>query len=378
MTSPRRGPAIAIAQARPLPPTTPSLRAPSIVPDAGDLGGLGFYDYAVRGLKIAACLLAGATVALAIVNQQQANRAIPVIEPATTETTAPRNETVVYRQAPKAVSAERADQAVVEYNQQDDESPSYFQRIIHTISFFAPRTQDDKFAAAPEPRPLIKVGGFVAFPAKETAEPDTAADSVMRGPPPGKRGGSIMDEVDKYLWEVYLRVPVKKDGSGDFTWKDPAAAKRMNISLQDYVIGGMDPEFREQLYHAGKAMDAAGLEWSLLSAFRDDYRQKLASGFKASVGNSLHGGSRRTGGYGHGRAIDITGTDGSMHDVWQWIDAHGAKYGLYRPMPGNDPAHIQQRGDWQKIAINLREARIHVADAGKGIGKDKSKYANAR
>jgi len=28
------------------------------VPDAGDLGGLGFYDYAVRGLKIAACLLA--------------------------------------------------------------------------------------------------------------------------------------------------------------------------------------------------------------------------------------------------------------------------------------------------------------------------------
>jgi hypothetical protein len=349
------------------------LRAPSIAPDAGDLGGLGFYDYAVRGLKIAACLLAGATVALAIVNQQQANREIPVIEPATTESIAPRNETVVYRQASKVAPAERTDEAVVEYNQQDDESPSYFQRII-----FAPRTQDDKVAAAPEPRPLIKVGGFVAFPAKETAEPDTAADSVMRGPPPGKRGGSIMDEVDNYLWEVYLRVPVKKDGSGDFTWKDPAAAKRMNMSLQDYVIGGMDPEFREQLYHAGKAMDAAGLEWSLLSAFRDDYRQKLASGFKASVGNSLHGGSRRTGGYGHGRAIDITGTDGSMHDVWQWIDAHGAKYGLYRPMPGNDPAHIQQRGDWNKIAMTLRQARTHVADAGKGRDKDKSKYATAR
>jgi hypothetical protein len=370
MTSPRRAPAIAVAQARP--PTTSSLRAPSIVPDAGELGGLGFYDYAVRGLKIAACLLAGATVALAIVNQQQANREIPVIEPATTETIAPRNETVVYRQATKA---ERAEEAVVEYNQQDDESPSYFQRIIHTISFFAPRTQDDKVVAAPEPRPLIKVGGFVAFAPKENVEPD-AADGVIKGPPPSKRGGSIMDEVDAYLWEVYLRVPVKKDGSGDFTWKDPAAAKRVNMSLQDYVIGGMDPEFREQLYHAGKAMDAAGLEWSLLSAFRDDYRQKLASGFKASVGNSLHGGSRRTGGYGHGRAIDITGTDGSMHDVWQWIDAHGAKYGLYRPMPGNDPAHIQQRGDWNKIALALRQARVHVADAGKG--KPKSKYANAR
>jgi hypothetical protein len=375
MTPLRRGPAIAIAQARPLPPTTPSLRAPSIVPDVGDLGGLGFYDYAVRGLKIAACLLAGATVALAIVNQQQANREIPVIEPATTESITPRNETIVYRQARKVAPAERVDQAVVEYNQQDDESPSYYQRIVHTISFLNPLSREDKVAAVPEPRPLIKVGGFVAFPAKETAEAD-AADGIIKGPPPSKRGGSIMDEVDAYLWEVYLRVPVKKDGSGDFTWKDPAAAKRVNMSLQDYVIGGMDPEFREQLYHAGKAMDAAGLEWSLLSAFRDDYRQKLASGFKASVGNSLHGGSRRTGGYGHGRAIDITGTDGSMHDVWQWIDAHGAKYGLYRPMPGNDPAHIQQRGDWHKVALALREARVHVADAGKG--KAKSKYATAK
>jgi hypothetical protein len=57
-------------------------------------------------------------------------------------------------------------------------------------------------------------------------------------------------------------------------------------------------------------MDAAGLQWSMLSAFRDDYRQGLASGYKAGVSNSLHGGSRRTGGYGHGRAIDITGPEG--------------------------------------------------------------------
>jgi hypothetical protein len=31
------------------------------------------------------------------------------------------------------------------------------------------------------------------------------------------------------------------------------------------VIGGMDPEFQEQLYHAGRAMDAAGLQWSMLT-----------------------------------------------------------------------------------------------------------------
>ena len=127
----------------------------------------------------------------------------------------------------------------------------------------------------------------------------------------------------------------------------------------------MDPEFREQLYHAGRAMDAAGVQWSMLSAFRDDYRQGLASGYKAGVSNSLHGGSRRTGGYGHGRAIDITGPEGRESEIWKWIDDHGAKYGLHRPLPKADPAHIQQGGDWQKIALALRESRTRSAIADK-------------
>jgi hypothetical protein len=171
-----------------------------------------------------------------------------------------------------------------------------------------------------------------------------------------------MEPVDDYLWEVYQRVPIKKDGTGDFTWKDPAAANHRGLCLRDYVVGGMDPEFREQLYHAGHAMDAAGLQWSMLSAFRDDYRQSLASGYKASTSNSLHGGSRRTGGYGHGRAIDITGPEGKESDVWKWIDAHGAKYGLQRPLPKADPAHVQQLGDWHRIAVALRESRIGSGD----------------
>jgi hypothetical protein len=88
-----------------------------------------------------------------------------------------------------------------------------------------------------------------------------------------------MEEVDEYLWEVYQRTAVKSDSSGDFTWKDLAAAKRAGMSVRDYVIGGMDADFREQLYHAGRAMDSNGINWSMLSAFRDDYRQSLASGF---------------------------------------------------------------------------------------------------
>jgi hypothetical protein len=184
------------------------------------------------------------------------------------------------------------------------------------------------------------------------APPAKAAPALKRAQP--------VDPVEQYLWEVYLRKPVKSDSTGDFTWKDQAAAKRLGMSLRSYVIGGMDPDFREQLYHAGHAMDANGLRWSMLSAFRDDYRQNLAAGFKAHGGNSLHGGSRATGGYGHGRALDITSAEGESEAIWHWIDAHGAKYGLLRPMTRIDPAHIHARSSYHDLAHDLREARIKL------------------
>ncbi len=195
---------------------------------------------------------------------------------------------------------------------------------------------------------------------------------------PEARNPGKLDEVEQYLWEVYQRAPVKKDGSGDFTWKDPAAAKRFGISMPAYVISGMDADFREQLYHAGKAMDAAGVQWAILSAFRDDYRQSLASGFKASARNSLHGGSARVGGYGHGRAVDVTGEDNDPAAVWKWLDANGAKYGLHRPMPGNDPAHVQSRGDWRKLAQALQASRVQIAEARAAKAKAKVATAPAR
>lgn len=199
--------------------------------------------------------------------------------------------------------------------------------------------------AVPEPKPHLE--SHPAPPAKAAA-------------PAAKRTAPPMDPVEQYLWEVYQRKPVKSDSTGDFTWKDQAAAKRLGLSLRAYVIGGMDPDFREQLYHAGHAMDANGLRWSMLSAFRDDYRQGLAAGFKAHGGNSLHGGSRATGGYGYGRAIDITSAEGESEEIWHWIDAHGAKYGLLRPMTRIDPAHIQARGAYHDLAHELREARVKL------------------
>jgi hypothetical protein len=317
-------------------------------------------------LGLVASALVGALATLVITDCQDSKQDG---KPETFVLAAARSETVVYRQArPPPTNEEQSysdqpytEQVEVSDDLDDNSAPSIFARAVKTLRFVNPDAPAGIGTVATAARvsnkqAMVKVEGLVSLPPKVADAP---------------RKQSIMDQVDDYLWEVYRRIPTKKDGTGDFTWKDPAAAKHMHLALKDYVIGGMDPEFREQLYHAGRAMDAAGLQWSMLSAFRDDYRQGLASGFKASVGNSLHGGSRRTGGYGHGRAIDITGPEGKESDVWHWIDARGTKYGLHRPLPGADPAHVQQRDDGHKIALALRESRTRSA-----IG-DKPKIAKA-
>ena len=243
----------------------------------------------------------------------------------------------------------------------DEEEPVFFTKSIRTVSIMRTPQQGPAITAAIDrgERPRFPVAFSLASVDSRQVDIDQAPPSII------DKDLVTMDEVSQYLWEVYQRQPIKKDGAGDFTWKDPAAAKRMGISMPKYVIGGMDPDFREQLYHAGKAMDAAGLKWSILSAFRDDYRQRIASGIKAAASNSLHGGLARTGGYGHGRAVDITNAEGDMDEVWDWIDDHGAKFGLHRPMPGYDPAHIQSIGDWRKVAASLRKERLNAAKVAK-------------
>ena len=180
--------------------------------------------------------------------------------------------------------------------------------------------------------------------------------------------------IDEYLWSVYQRAPkqdtvkmverrkvtVKVDGKArtvikefttlvdeDFTWKDPKAAEKAGMSLMEYVIGGMDRDFKLKLYHALRAMDDAGLSPGITSAFRDNYRQSLASGLKAATDRSYHGGSSR-GGYGHGLAADLVSVKGetraerliSSESLWKWIDAHGKELGVGRPYLDKDPAHV--------------------------------------
>jgi hypothetical protein len=214
--------------------------------------------------------------------------------------------------------------------------------------------------------------------------------------------------IDQYLWSVYDRAPkvdtikveeqikttVKKNGktrtvtetvtkfvNEDFTWKDPQAAEKAGMSVTQYVIGGMDRAFKARLYDLFRALDDAGLAPGMTSGFRDDYRQSIASGNKAAINRSYHGGSLR-GGYGHGLAADIVSVKGetrsarsiSSESLWKWIDAHGSEYGIGRPYLDKDPPHIapidgkeyaDKRGVNAKLAEKGNAATSAVAKAAK-------------
>jgi hypothetical protein len=191
-------------------------------------------------------------------------------------------------------------------------------------------------------------------PSPETlsaAAPDVSERPVASSAP--------VDEVKAYLWSVYQRAPTKADGHGDFTWKDVSAAGRAGLSVEDYVIGGIDPDFAELLFAAGHAMDAAGVGWTILSGFRDDFRQNLAAGLKARVNNSFHGGSEATGGYGHGCAVDLASVDRLSDDkVWSWVDRKGREFDLTRPLRAADPAHTLPMAGWREVAAMLRNKRL--------------------
>jgi hypothetical protein len=209
----------------------------------------------------------------------------------------------------------------------------------------------------------------------------STAKEVKDHPRPVGRPLETVDEclvpeicIDEYLWSLYERTPkvdtnkvtekvketVEKNGKtrtitrtitkyvvADFTWKDPAAAKRVGMSLKDYVIGGLDRGFKLKLFHALRAMDDAGFMPGITSAFRDDYRQSIASGTTAASDSSYHGGSRR-GGYGRALAADIVSVRGetraqrsaSSHELWKWIDAHEMELGIGRPYLDRDPPHV--------------------------------------
>jgi hypothetical protein len=253
----------------------------------------------------------------------------------------------------------------------------------------APQAAPDESGAAGAPAPIEAVIPVPTLPSP-VLPPDQPVQLASVGAPDPVQGDAkaaakpveAREEcpatpdicIDRYLWSIYQRTPkedtitvsepvkvtVKKNGKThtitkivaklvdeDFGWKDPKAAQHAGMPLMDYVIGGMDRSFKVKLYHALRAMDDAGLEPGITSAFRDDYRQTLASGKKAATDRSYHGGSLR-GGYGHGLAADLVSVKGetraqrwtSSQELWKWIDAHERELGIGRPYLDRDPPHV--------------------------------------
>lgn len=239
---------------------------------------------------------------------------------------------------------------------------------------------------APAPEPVMKLAS--ADPTEIVTTDVLSPAAIAIGPAPAASKASppadtvaVLDEcfvmdacIDRYLWTLYQRtakedsikveerrpVTVKRKGKTvtvmrsftklvdeDFGWKDPKAAEHAGMSMMDYVIGGMDKSFKRKLFRTLLAAEAAGLSPGITSAFRDDYRQSIASGLKAASDRSYHGGSMR-GGYGHGMAADIVSTAGnnraqrwvSTEILWKWVDANGKALGIGRPYLGRDPPHV--------------------------------------
>jgi hypothetical protein len=235
----------------------------------------------------------------------------------------------------------------------------------------------DTTASLDEPKPFVVASltdPSQVFPPEEVATaPDTALPAVSTI--------EINEEclvaeicIDRYLWALYERAPkidaikvserrkvtIRRKGKTvtvtrtftrrvdeEFGWKDPKAADKAGMAMMDYVIGGMDRSFKIKLFHTLHAAEQAGLSPGITSAFRDDYRQSIATGLKAATDRSYHGGSFR-GGYGRGLAADIVSVKGatraqrwvSTEKLWKWIDDRGKEFGIGRPYLDRDPPHV--------------------------------------
>ena len=277
------------------------------------------------------------------------------------------------------------------------------------VSTMAATTPDgtDQAAATDRPAPAVQTASSNPSEVLPASKPQAAAISTpaleLDDQTASINASEATDEcfvmeicVDRYLWELYLRAP-KEDTirvseqrqvtikrkrklvmvtrtfsrpvDEDFAWKDRKASEKAGLPMEDYVIGGMDRDFKLKLFYALHAAEAAGLSPGITSAFRDDYRQSIASGLKAASNRSYHGGSLR-GGYGHGLAADIVSTKGdtrterwaSTEALWKWVDAHGKEFGVGRPYLSYDPPHVGPT-DGQEYISRRGDGTTRLADA---------------
>ena len=303
---------------------------------------------------------------------------------------------------------------------------------ISSAASAQPEATDQAAAAKPEAVQTASADPLQMLPAETS--PSQAVSVGAPDSEPADVTGSVSateasDEcfvmdicVDRYLWELYQRAPKQdtirvpeqrqvaikrkrklvmvtrtfyRSVDEDFAWKDRKASDKAGLPMEDYVIGGMDRDFKLKLFYTLHAAEAAGLAPGITSAFRDDYRQSIASGLKAASNRSYHGGSLR-GGYGHGLAADIVSTKGATRAerwtttevLWKWIDAHGKEFGVGRPYLSYDPPHVgpvdgqeyvsRRGGDATRQAYAATKPRKHVAARHERNSSKHAKIASVR
>jgi hypothetical protein len=399
----------------------------SVIPSAcalvclGVLGSVGFGRETPRFVnRVAPALAANAEVATAPrampVNNAPSAKPEPVIVSAAASAPAePQTTSHEFEAAAEAGLADSAQKA-------ESETPPA-QAATREPEPSVEATLADSTQKPPSEAPPVQTASLEPQPSVEQTDINSAEKLPAEAPPAATAGTpgpvreaslnsvEIFDEcyvadscIDRYLWALYQRTPkedsikqqeqhrvtVKRKGKlvtitrtstsvvdEDFAWKDPKAAERANMTMMDYVIGGMDRSFKLKLFNVLRAAEAAGLSPGITSAFRDDYRQSIAAGLKAANDRSYHGGSFR-GGYGHGLAADVVSVTGatrslrqaSSENLWKWIDTHGREFGIGRPYLDRDPPHmaptdgneyISRRGTKHQDMASKPEKRKRVA-----------------
>ena len=378
----------------------------------------------LAGSALASCVFAwlagfgstsiGSTVAASIENAG----AKPIVERhdatliASTEPTVMPQATVVANAAIGGATAVSVPEKATDMTVGLDQAKSFAVASSSQMSLSAdgatasmPRPASEKAAnttaSLDEPKPFV----VASTDPSQVFPPEASAEGELTDAP-AQPAASILEIneeclvaetcIDRYLWALYERAPkidaikvseqrkvkVKRKRKTvtvtrtftrrvdeEFGWKDPKAAEKAGMTMMDYVIGGMDRSFKLKLFYTLYAAEQAGLQPGITSAFRDNYRQSIASGLKAATDRSYHGGSLR-GGYGRGLAADIVSVNGrtraqrwvSTEKLWKWIDANGKDYGIGRPYLDRDPPHVAPI-DGQEYTSRRGGAKTQVAEA---------------
>jgi hypothetical protein len=223
--------------------------------------------------------------------------------------------------APQSVAADNAGSVIIGSIAVKDASAEVTPALHHADP--APAAQE---AEAKTEQPIVTASLGDPAETLSSEAPDQASAPEAAAEPANPQTGvakdrfdttEILDEcyvidvcVDRYLWALYQRTPkedsvkeqsqkqvtVKRKGKTvtvtrtvsaivdeDFAWKDRKAAEHAEMSMMDYVMGGVDRDFKLRLFHMLRAAEAAGLSPGITSAFRDDYRQSIASGRQRQV-----------------------------------------------------------------------------------------------